>query len=150
VQIAKAKGAYVIGTASAGRHAMLRDLGADELIDYTTTDFTEAATDIDVVLDPISLDYSARSLRVLRPGGMLVSLLPLAPEIPAQAAAAGVRADLVLVEHDHAGMNAVADLVASGRLRPVIAATFPLADAAKAHAVGEAGHVAGKLVLTMD
>jgi NADPH:quinone reductase-like Zn-dependent oxidoreductase len=150
VQIAKAKGAYVIGTASAGRHAMLRDLGADELIDYTTTDFTEAATDIDVVLDPISLDYSARSLRVLRPGGLLVSLLPFAPEIPAQAAAAGVRAELILVEHDHAGMSAVADLVASDRLRPVIAATFPLADAAKAHVVGEAGHVAGKLVLTMD
>lgn len=150
VQIAKATGAHVIGTASAGHHAMLRDLGADEVIDYTVTDFTEAASDIDVVLDPISGDYSARSLRVLRPGGLLVSLLPFAPEIPAQAAEAGLRAELMLVEHDHAGMNAIAGLVEAGRLRPVIAATFPLAGAAEAHARGEGGHVGGKLVLTMS
>jgi NADPH:quinone reductase-like Zn-dependent oxidoreductase len=150
VQIAKAKGAHVIGTASAGHHAMLRDLGADEVIDYTVTDFTEAATDIDVVLDPISGDYSARSLRVLRPGGLLVSILPFAPEIPARAAEAGVRAELMLVEHDHAGMNAIAGLVEAGTLRPVIAATFPLAGAAEAHALGEGGHVGGKLVLTMN
>ena len=150
VQIAKAKGAHVIGTASAGHHAMLRDLGADEVIDYTVADFAEAATDIDVVLDPISGGYSARSLRVLRPGGLLVSLLPFAPEIPAQAAEAGVRAELMLVEHDHAGMNAIAGLVEAGRLRPVIAATFPLAGAAEAHARGEGGHVGGKLVLTMS
>jgi NADPH:quinone reductase-like Zn-dependent oxidoreductase len=150
VQVAKARGAYVVGTASAGHHAMLRDLGADELIDYTTTDFTQAATDIDVVLDSISGEYSARSLATLRPGGLLVSLRPYAPQIPAQAASLGVRATMMLVEHDHAGMTAIADLAASGRLRPVIADTFPLADAAKAHALGEASHVGGKLVLVID
>lgn len=149
VQIAKAKGAYVIGTASARNHELLRSLGADELIDYTTTDFTEAAADIDVVLDPIARDYSARSLRVLRPGGLLVSLLPFASDIPEAAASHGVRAKLLLVEHDHAGMAAIASLAEAGKLRPVIAATFPLADAAKAHALGETGHVAGKLVLVI-
>jgi NADPH:quinone reductase-like Zn-dependent oxidoreductase len=149
VQIAKALGAYVIGTASAAHHAMLRDLGADELIDYTATDFTDQLTPVDVVLDPISGDYSARSLGVLRTGGTLVSLLPFGPEIPAQAAGLGVRAEVMLVEADHQGMTTLGSLVTAGKLRPVIAATFPLAEAAKAHELGESRHVAGKLVLTM-
>jgi NADPH:quinone reductase-like Zn-dependent oxidoreductase len=149
VQIAKASGAYVIGTASERNHDLVRSLGADEIIDYTATDFTAAASDIDVVLDPISGDYSARSLRVLRKGGILVSLLPFAPEIPGEAAGLGVRAEVMLVEYDHQGMTVIADLVTRGKLRPVVAATFPLADAAKAHVRGETGHVAGKIVLTM-
>ena len=81
--------------------------------------------------------------------GMLISLLPLPAEAAAEAGDLGIRAQVMLVEADHAGMTAIADLVAQGRLRPVIAGTFPLADAAKAHALGGAGHVAGKLVLTM-
>jgi len=149
VQIAKASGAYVIGTASERNHDLVRSLGADEVIDYTATDFTAAASDIDVVLDPIAGDYSARSLRVLRKGGILVSLLPFAPDIPDEAASLGVRAEVMLVEYDHQGMTVIADLVTRGKLRPVIAATFPLADAAKAHVRGETGHVAGKIVLTM-
>lgn len=68
VQIAKARGAYVIGTASAGKHEFLRDLGADEVIDYRETDFTEAVKDVDVVLDTLGGETSVRSLRVLRPG----------------------------------------------------------------------------------
>jgi NADPH:quinone reductase-like Zn-dependent oxidoreductase len=149
VQIAKARGAYVIGTASAGHHDLVRDLGADEMIDYRTTDFAEAATDVDVVLNSIAGDYSARSLRTLRPGGILVSLLPFGSEVRAESAKLGVRTELMLVEHDHAGMTAIAGLVTQGKLRPVIAATFPLAEAAKAHELGETRHVAGKLVLTM-
>jgi NADPH:quinone reductase-like Zn-dependent oxidoreductase len=149
VQIAKARGAYVIGTASERNHELVRSLGADEVIDYTATDFTASASDIDVVLDPISGDYSARSLRVLRRGGILVSLLPFAQEIPGEAAGLGVRAQVMLVEHDRRGMTEIANLATEGRLRPVIAGTFPLADAAKAHELGETRHVAGKLVLTM-
>jgi NADPH:quinone reductase-like Zn-dependent oxidoreductase len=149
VQIAKARGAYVIGTASERNHELVRSLGADEVIDYTATDFTASASDVDVVLDPITGDYSARSLRVLRRGGILVSLLPFAPEIPGEAARLGVRAAVMLVEYDHRGMTEIANLATEGRLRPVIAGTFPLADAAKAHELGETRHVAGKLVLTM-
>jgi NADPH:quinone reductase-like Zn-dependent oxidoreductase len=149
VQIAKARGAYVIGTASAGNHDLVRDLGADEMIDYRTTDFAEAVSDVDVVLNSITGDYPARSLRTLRPGGTLVSLLPIGSEAPAEAAKLGIRAEVMLVEHDHTGMTAIADLVTRGELRPVIAATFPLAEAAKAHELGETRHVAGKLVLTM-
>jgi NADPH:quinone reductase-like Zn-dependent oxidoreductase len=92
----------------------------------------------------------ARSLRTLRPGGQLVCLLPFADEAKAEAARLGLRARTMLVEADHAGMAAIADLVAHGSLRPVIAATFPLADAAKAHQRGDTRHVAGKLVLTMS
>jgi NADPH:quinone reductase-like Zn-dependent oxidoreductase len=150
VQIAKARGAHVIGTASAGHHQLLRDLGADELIDYHATDFAEVARDVDVVLDSVGGDYQARSLRTLRPGGILVSLLPLSPEASAEAARLGIRLQVMLAEADRAGMLAIAGLVAQGKLRPVIAGTFPLADAAKAHALGDTGHVAGKLVLTMD
>jgi NADPH:quinone reductase-like Zn-dependent oxidoreductase len=149
VQIAKARGAHVTGTASAGNHEFLRDLGADELIDYHAADFAATARDADVVLDCVGGDYPARSLRVLRRGGTLISLLPLQPEVTAEAARLGVRAEVMLVEADHAGMTAIADLAADGRVRPVIAGTFPLADAAKAHAQGETGHVAGKLVLTI-
>jgi NADPH:quinone reductase-like Zn-dependent oxidoreductase len=150
VQIAKARGAHVIGTASAANHDLVRSLGADEVIDYHTTDFAEAVRDVDVVLDPMSGDYPARSLRTLRPGGRLVCLLPFPAEAQAEAARLGLRAQAMLVEADHAGMAAIADLVAHGSLRPVIAATFPLADAAKAHERGETRHVAGKLVLTMS
>jgi NADPH:quinone reductase-like Zn-dependent oxidoreductase len=147
VQIAKARGAYVIGTASAKNHDLVRSLGADEVIDYQATPFEEAVSGIDVVLDTITGDYSARSLRTLRPGGILVSLLPFAPETPAEAERLGVKAQVMLVEYDHQGMTAIADLVMEGRLRPVIEATFPFADAAKAHELGEHRHVAGKLVL---
>src|SRR5579875_1158142 len=149
VQIARARGAYVIGTASAGHHDLVRGLGADELVDYHATDFSAAVADTDVVLDTVGGDYPARSLRTLRPGGTLISLLPIPAEVLAEADRLGVRAEVMLVEADHGGMTALAGLVTEGRLRPVIAGTYPLADAAKAHEQGETGHVAGKLVLTV-
>jgi NADPH:quinone reductase-like Zn-dependent oxidoreductase len=148
VQIAKDRGAYVIGTASAGNHDLVKSLGADEMVDYRSADFATAVSDVDVVLEVIGGDYAERSLRVLRPGGLLVSLLPFPPGVRESAADRGVRAEIMLVEADHGGMTAIADLVTAGKLRPVIAATFPLAEAAKAHELGDSGHVAGKLVLT--
>ncbi|GHA54083.1 NADPH:quinone reductase [Streptomyces tauricus] len=148
VQIAKERGAYVIGTASAGKHEFLRGLGADELVDYRETDFAEAVRDVDVVLDTIGGDYRSRSLRTLRPGGLLVSILPSgSPELAEEAEGLGVRAVEMLVEADQAGMSAIAGLVAAGSLRATIAETFPLAEAAKAHALGDTGRTVGKLVL---
>ncbi|MFB6896113.1 MULTISPECIES: NADP-dependent oxidoreductase [Streptomyces] len=150
VQIAKARGAYVIGTASAAKHEFVRSIGADEVIDYRTTDFRDAVQDVDMVLDPLSGDTRARSLDVLRPGGVLVSILPgTDPDEAAKAAARGVRVESLLVEADHAGMNAVADLAASGALRAHVEAVFPLAEAAKAHALGETNRTTGKIVLTV-
>jgi NADPH:quinone reductase-like Zn-dependent oxidoreductase len=150
VQIAKARGAYVIGTASAPNHDFLRALGADEVIDYRTTDFAEAVHDLDVVLDSIDDDNSLRSLPTLRPGGLLVSLRAFGPaDLTAEAEKLGVRAVRMLVEDDHAGMTALAQLAETGALRPTIAGTFPLADAAKAHALGDTDRTVGKLVLTV-
>ncbi|MFF4957773.1 NADP-dependent oxidoreductase [Streptomyces sp. NPDC001222] len=151
VQIAKARGAHVIGTASAGKHDFLRELGADELIDYRETDFAEAARDVDVVLDTIGGDYVQRSLHTLRPGGILVTILPAgSKELPVAAEKLGVRATEMLVDADHHGMRAIAGLVEEGRLRATIAGTFPLAEAAKAHEIGDAGRTTGKLVLLVD
>ncbi|MFB8418648.1 NADP-dependent oxidoreductase [Streptomyces albidoflavus] len=151
VQIAKAHGAYVIGTASAPKHDLLRELGADEVVDYRTTDVAEAVDGVDMVLDPLGGETRARSVGLLRPGGTLVSLLSGGtPEEAARAAERGVRTATMLVEADHAGMNAVADLVAAGALRPRVEATFPLAEAAAAHRLGETGRTTGKIVLEVD
>jgi NADPH:quinone reductase-like Zn-dependent oxidoreductase len=151
VQIAKARGAYVIGTASAGKHDVLRELGADELIDYRTEDFAERVKDVDVVLDTLGGEVRTRSLEVLRPGGTLVTIVPMGFEDDARRAAElGARLAVLLVEADRAGMRAVADLVAEGKLRARVDATFPLAEAGKAHAHGETGRTTGKIVLTVD
>ncbi|MCX5461244.1 NADP-dependent oxidoreductase [Streptomyces albidoflavus] len=151
VQIAKAHGAYVIGTASAPKHDLLRELGADEVVDYRTTDVAEAVDGVDMVLDPLGGETRARSVGLLRPGGTLVSLLSGgSAEEAAHAAERGVRTATMLVEADHAGMNAVADLVAAGALRPRVEATFPLAEAASAHRLGETGRTTGKIVLEVD
>lgn len=151
VQIAKTRGAYVIGTASAAKHDFVRGLGADEMIDYRETDFAEAVHGVDAVLDTIGDDYQLRSLRTLRRGGTLVSTLPRPAEgLFERAAELGVNAELILVEADHAGMQAVSELAEAGKLRATIAQTFPLADAAKAHEAGETGRTSGKLVLTVD
>ncbi|MFD7892649.1 NADP-dependent oxidoreductase [Streptomyces sp. CAI-21] len=151
VQIAKAHGAYVIGTASAPKHDLLRELGADEVVDYRTTDVAEAVDGVDMVLDPLGGETRTRSVGLLRPGGTLVSLLSGgSAEEAAHAAERGVRTATMLVEADHAGMNAVADLVAAGALRPRVEATFPLAEAAAAHRLGETGRTTGKIVLEVD
>ncbi|RLU96836.1 NADPH:quinone reductase [Streptomyces griseocarneus] len=147
VQIAKARGAYVIGTASAAKHDFLRGLGADELIDYREQDFAEAVGDVDVVVEAIGGDYPSRSLRTLRPGGILVSLLLLDDEAREEARELGVRATRMMVEPDLGGLRALTELVESGRLRTEIAAVLPLADAAKAHELGETGRTSGKIVL---
>ncbi|MFI2260214.1 NADP-dependent oxidoreductase [Streptomyces tubercidicus] len=150
VQIAKSRGAYVIGTARRAKHDFLRGLGADELIDYTEQDFATAVRDIDIVLDTIGGDYGARSLRTLRPGGSLVSILPLDDGFPAdRAREARVRAGFLLVEPDRAGLEAVADLVNSGKLQVNVDKVVPLEDAAQAHALGETGRTTGKIVLTV-
>ncbi|WP_331767101.1 NADP-dependent oxidoreductase [Embleya sp. NBC_00896] len=147
VQIAKARGAYVIGTARAPKHDFVRGLGADEVIDYTTTDFAEAVRDVDVVLDGVGGEYGPRSLPTLRKGGVLVSIVNHVRDLDVERY--GVRAEEMLVEADHASMRQVAAAAEAGRLRAAIDSVFPLADAARAHERGETGRVTGKIVLTV-
>jgi NADPH:quinone reductase-like Zn-dependent oxidoreductase len=151
VQIAKARGAHVIGTATAAKHELLRTLGADEVVDYTAHDFAEVVRDVDVVLDLVGEDYEDRSLRTLRQGGLYIGITnPLAAEsIAEKATAAGVRGVTVNVAPDHAVLAQLAQLVDDGKLRPVVAETFPLAEVAKAHDLGEGNHTTGKIVLTV-
>jgi NADPH:quinone reductase-like Zn-dependent oxidoreductase len=168
VQIAKARGAHVTALASAANLDFVRSLGADEVIDYNSTDFTESVRDQDVVLEIVGGDYPARALDVLKPGGILVSTQPATlPPVAESAAERGVRLAGVFVEADQVGMSALADLAAAGKLVPTIAATFPLDEAATASATAdlaatgsrfpleeggaaESGkHGPGKVVLTM-
>jgi NADPH:quinone reductase-like Zn-dependent oxidoreductase len=148
IQIARSLGATVIGTASAPKHDVLRELGADELIDYHAEDFEAVAGEVDVVLDPIGGDYAVRSLRTLRAGGIVVSLTNTRI-LGEEAAELGVHHRVMLVEADPAGMRALAELLTTGAHRPIGAATFPLEQAALAHQLGETGRVTGKVVLVV-
>src|SRR5262245_38531793 len=169
VQIAKARGAYVTALTSAAKLDYVRSLGADEVIDYNATDFTDAVTDQDVVLDIVGGDYPARALDVLKPGGTLVSTQPssLDDSVVSGAAERDIRVAGVIVEADQVGMKALAELAATGNLVPTVAATFPLEAAATASAAADVAatdglfpleeggaaksgkHGPGKVVLTM-
>ena len=150
VQIARARGAYVIGTASSAKHRLLGELGLHEAVNYQGTDFAKVLDPVDVVLDLVGGDVALRSLDVLRPGGLLVTVLAgAAGEALAAAAERSIRATAMLVEPDGHALEQLAALVDAGRLRPVVAETFPLERASHAHRAGELGHTTGKLVLTV-
>jgi NADPH:quinone reductase-like Zn-dependent oxidoreductase len=148
VQIAKGQGAHVTAVVSARNAELARSLGADATIDYTSADFSKEIQGLDVVFDVIGADYPLRALDVLRPGGMLVSTLPQSLG-PARAAAAerGLRVAGVFVESDRLGLMQISDLAVSGRLKPLIAQTFPLARANEAHAFKDGQ---GKVVLEVS
>ncbi|WP_433860058.1 NADP-dependent oxidoreductase [Streptomyces kronopolitis] len=149
-QIAKARGAEVVATASAAKHAFVRELGADEVVDYRAVDFAEVIEDVDVVLDGIGGDTATRSLDVLRPGGVLVTIVEMTnAELATRAAQRGLGFAGVTAEPDQTGLTALADLVDSGRLRVHIQHALPLAEAGKAHRLIESGSTTGKVVLTV-
>jgi NADPH:quinone reductase-like Zn-dependent oxidoreductase len=151
VQIAKSRGAYVIGTARADDHAFLADLGMDEAIDYRREDVGATLRDVDVVLDLVGGETGLASLPVLRRGGLLISVPSRADVAPLREAAGGrVRVTGILVEPDRTGMEAIAALAAEGQLRVRVSRTFPLEQAAAAHELSENGRPGGKLVLTTD
>jgi NADPH:quinone reductase-like Zn-dependent oxidoreductase len=151
VQLAKHLGAHVIGTARAAKHAWLRELGADELIDYTTTRFEDAVRDVDVVIDLVGDGHDAtstRSLDVLRPGGLLIPVPSGAsPDLLRDAEARDLRAHPFLVEPDGAALTRIARLVDDGQLTIGVEEVLPLEKAAQAHERLAEGRTKGKLVL---
>jgi NADPH:quinone reductase-like Zn-dependent oxidoreductase len=149
VQVAKAMGAQVIGTASAGKHDFLRGLGADEVIDYRSVDFAEVVKNADVVLETIGGDYGVRSIETLRPGGLLVTIVDrLNRELAQKVNDAGRRFAGLTVEPDHAGLEALAALAEAGKLRVHIEKAFPLEQAGDAHRFLVEAKPRGKIVLT--
>jgi NADPH:quinone reductase-like Zn-dependent oxidoreductase len=145
VQLAKHLGARVVTTASAANHAYLRGLGADEVIDYRTTDFTEQVSNCDAVFDTIGGEVATRSFTVLRPGGRAVFIAsgPSAPVAPRS----DVRSLRPKVARDRQHLKRIVALVRSRAVRPPEIARYLLSEAADAHAVSESRHLRGKLVL---
>jgi NADPH:quinone reductase-like Zn-dependent oxidoreductase len=145
VQLAKHLGAKVITTASAGNHAYVRSLGADQAIDYNAEDFTKIGPVCDVVFDTVGGNVRAGSYAVLKPGGKLVWIAP-APEgfKPPREDVETLRPD---VKRDRAHLERLVTLLKAGAVRPPAIHRYKLADAAEAHRVSEARHLQGKLVL---
>jgi len=151
VQIARWHGAYIVGTASAENHEFLLGLGVNEVIDYRHVRFEQAVGDIDLVLDTMGGATRERSWQVLKPGGLLVSLPEPIPEGEAAAHATGGRRGVFfIVQPNRQHLSNIATLIDSGAVRPVIAATIPLAQARQAFERGVAGHTRGKLVLAVE
>lgn len=152
VQLARWKGARIIATASAANHDFVRSLGAHEVVDYRTDDVAAAvrrfAPDgVDVAYDTVGGEVQQRSAELVRPGGVLVSILAYADAEAVRAR--GVEPKYVFVAPSAPQLARLAGLIERGRLKVTIAARLPLEQAAQAHEMIEAGHTRGKLVLTV-
>lgn len=145
MQLAKARGAKVIATASASDAAMVQGLGADQVIDYRRGDFAQQVHGLDVVVDTIGGPTQEASWSTLRPGGLLLALTQ--PPSPARAQSAGVRAEFIMTLPRAASLTALAEQVDAGALRPLPVHAFALADAAAVHELGEAGKLRGRTIL---
>jgi len=145
VQLAKWKGAHVIGTASARNHEFLSQLGADQVVDYDTERFEEVVQPVDVVFDTLGGDVQARSWKILKPGGILVSIA--SPPDAATAAAHGVRQAFVFTQPDAAQLAEIARLVEAEKLKVIVETILPLSDATRGQELSERGHTRGKIVL---
>ncbi|MDG4881615.1 NADP-dependent oxidoreductase [Mesorhizobium sp. WSM4884] len=148
VQIAKALGAHVVSTASPDKLDFVRSLGADEVIDYTSKDFTGAAGNFDLVLETVGGDHAEASLKVLRDGGVLVSLLNVPDAARAKAKERNIRVERMSVTPDREGLVELARLVDAKKLSPHVAKVFPLDQAGAAHAFLATRSI-GKVVLTV-
>jgi NADPH:quinone reductase-like Zn-dependent oxidoreductase len=145
VQLARWKGAHVIGTASAQNQAFVGELGAAETIDYQTTRFEDIARDMDVVFDTMGGDTQKRSWKVLKKGGILVSIVNAPPA--EEAAKYGVRAAYVFVQPNAGQLGEIARLVDFGEIKAIVEAVLPLSEARQAQERNRKGHTRGKIVL---
>jgi NADPH:quinone reductase-like Zn-dependent oxidoreductase len=147
VQVAAARGANVIATARREQADFLAGLGATRTLDYRDDDFDRLLEDLDSVVD-FTGRYGERSLKVLRPGGTLVSVPSgVDPKVHELADARKQRSTGILVEPDPVGLAGLCDLIERGRLQIEVDEVFDLEAAADAHRHAEASHGAGKIVL---
>jgi NADPH:quinone reductase-like Zn-dependent oxidoreductase len=149
VQLAKWKGARVIAVASGKHEAFLRDLGADEFIDYTRTTPEDVVHDVDLVIDSVGGPATGRFLRTLKRGGALFPVFPLGFSGTEEAAKLGITVSATQVRSSGAQLAELARLLDDGTVRVAIDSTFPLADAQKAHERAAHGSIQGKIVLTV-
>ena len=149
VQIAHWRGARVIATATKENAALVRDLGADEVIDYKSARFEDLAHDVDIVLDLVAGDTQDRSWQVLKAGGILITPVWLPPGAAEAAAARGVRAAMLIAQPTTADFQQIAELISAGKLKPVIDTVVPLAEARRAYDRVQTGGKRGKVVLRM-
>jgi NADPH:quinone reductase-like Zn-dependent oxidoreductase len=170
IQLAKHLGAYVATTALGSDADRVTELGADEVIDFTQTDFAQVLSGYDVVLDSLGGDNLTRSLRVLKPGGLAISVVgppdpafadqlgktilkpvmaSLSRKVRASAKKQGVRYAFFFMRADGARLKELAGLYDAGTLVPVMDRTFPFAQTLEALAYVEQGRAHGKVVVTM-
>lgn len=145
-QLARWKGARVITTASARNADFVRALGADEVIDYATTRFDEVVHDADVVFDAVGGDTLARSWRVVKPGGALVSVVS---PLSGQPMRDDIRYIYFIVEPSGAQLREIGALIDAGQMHPIVDRVFPLAQARQAYEAAATGHPRGKIVITV-
>jgi len=145
VQVAKARGARVIATASTENQDLLRQLGVDVPIDYTKTRFEEIAKDVDAVLDPVGKDTLARSYGVVKKGGIVMSLV--ARPDPAELERRGIRGAAISVHPDAEDLTEIAHLIDAGKMKPIVTQVLPLSQAIEAQRQAATHHTRGKLVL---
>lgn len=145
IQIAKAKGAKVIATASGPNQELLKQFGADQVIDYSKTKFEDVVKDVDVVLDCVGKDTIARSYGVIKKGGYLVCIAGAPDE--AELAKHGVKGSSMRAHPDAAVLEELTKLADAGKFKAVVSDALPLADAAKAHEQIATRHTRGKIVL---
>ena len=146
VQLARLAGAHVIATASTRNSDFLRELGASAVIDYTTTRFEEVVHGVDLVFDTVGGDTLQRSWQVVKPGGMLLSVVSPRPSF-ASAKGYGVRPVWFIVEPNREQLVQIGALIDEGKVRPIIDTVLPLSQARQAYEQGAKGHTRGKIVL---
>lgn len=170
IQVAKHLGAYVATTASTRDVEKVRDLGADEVVDYTQADFADALSGYDVVVDSLGLASLEKSLTVLKPGGLAISVVGppdphfavqlgqpvlkpvmaiMSRKIRSRARKLGVRYSFLFMKASGAQLTTLAALYDTGVLRPVLDRTFGFSDTIEAMAYVEQGKAKGKIVVTL-
>jgi NADPH:quinone reductase-like Zn-dependent oxidoreductase len=145
IQIAKARGARVIATASTANQDRLKQLGADVAVDYTKTKFEDVAKDVDAVLDPVGKDTLARSYGVVKKGGIVMSLV--ARPDPDELQKHGIRGTGIASHPDADDLTEIAQLIDAGKIKPMVTQVLPLSDAVKAQEQAATHHTRGKVVL---